>query len=159
MTVCRKAVNKQIGHEVRFLLLFVNVTFVMSNLSIKVTYIVSLFFSFARHKLIKWWCQSFLVCIPVVTCGFRNDHGIVNRLTDYPTAKLPSIGANFWLPNVCMNFLESFLTFSKATILDEDMLYKFWWDPSASEVHVVKPKHQDTNFVLPQWYKDEIFSA
>ena len=120
---------------------------------------VSLFFSFARHKLIKWWCQSFLVCIPVVTCGFRNDHGIVNRLTDYPTAKLPSIGANFWLPNVCMNFLESFLTFSKATILDEDVLYRFWWDPSASEVHVVKPKHQDTNFVMPQWYKDEIFSA
>lgn len=115
--------------------------------------------SFARHKLIKWWCQSFLVCIPVVTCGFRNDHGIVNRLTDYPTAKLPSIGANFWLPNVCMNFLESFLTFSKATILDEDVLYRFWWDPSASEVHVVKPKHQDTNFVMPQWYKDEIFSA
>lgn len=115
--------------------------------------------SFARHKIIKWWCQSFLVCIPVVTCGFRNDHGIVNRLTDYPTAKLPSIGANFWLPNVCMNFLDSFLTFSKATILDEDVLYRFWWDPSASEVHVVKPKHQDTNFVMPQWYKDEIFSA
>ena len=45
MTVCRKAVNKQIGHEVRFLILFVNVTFVMSNLSIKVIYIVYLFFS------------------------------------------------------------------------------------------------------------------
>jgi len=115
--------------------------------------------SFARHKIIKWWCQSFLVCIPVVVCGFRNDHGIVNRLTDYPTAKLPSIGANFWLPNVCMNFLESFLTFSKATIQEEDVLYRFWWDPNAAEVHVVKPRHQDINLVLPQWYKDEIFSA
>jgi len=115
--------------------------------------------SFARHKIIKWWCQSFLVCIPVVVCGFRNDHGIVNRLTDYPTAKLPSIGANFWLPNVCMNFLESFLTFSKATIQEEDVLYRFWWDPNAAEVHVVKPRHQDINLVLPQWYKEEIFSA
>ena len=74
--------------------------------------LISLFFSFARHKLIKWWCQSFLVCIPVVTCGFRNDHGIVNRLTDYPTAKLPSIGANFWLPNVCMNLLSHFISCS-----------------------------------------------
>lgn len=113
--------------------------------------------SFARHKIIKWWCQSFLVCIPVVVCGFRNDQGIVSRLTDYPTAKLPSMGANFWLPNVCMNFLDSFFNFVKATVQDEDVMYRFWWDPNASEVHVVKPRQQDSSLVLPQWYKDEIF--
>lgn len=113
--------------------------------------------SFARHKVIKWWCQSFLVCIPVVVCGFRNDNGLVTRLTDYPTSKLPSIGANFWLPNVCMNFLDAFLTFAKGTVREEDVLYRFWWDPNSTEVHVVKPRHQDTNLVLPEWYKNELF--
>ena len=113
--------------------------------------------SFARHKVIKWWCQSFLVCIPVVVCGFRNDNGIVTRLTDYPTSKLPSIGQNFWLPNVCMNFLDAFLTFAKSTVNEEDVLFRFWWDPNSSEVHVVKPKHQDINLVLPEWYKNELF--
>ena len=55
--------------------------------------------------------------------------------------------------------MMSFLTFSKATIQEEDVLYRFWWDPNAAEVHVVKPRHQDINLVLPQWYKEEIFSA
>ncbi len=114
--------------------------------------------SFARHKLRKWWCQCFLGCIPVVVCGFRNDHGVVTRLTDYPVGKLPSMGANFWLPNVCMNFLDAFLTFAKATVQEEDVLYRFWWDPTASEVHVVKPRHQDVDLVLPRWYKEEIFA-
>ena len=108
---------------------------------------------------IKWWCQTFLVCIPVVVCGFRDDQGIVSRLVDYPCAKLPQVGSNYWLPNVCMNFLEAFLNFAKATVQDEDVLYRFWWDPNSSEVHVVKPRHQDTNLVLPQWYKDEIFAS
>jgi len=115
--------------------------------------------SFARHKIIKWWCQSFLVCIPVVVCGFRNDQGVVSRLTDYPISKLPNQGANFWLPNVCMNFLDAFLSFAKGTVQEEDVLYRFWWDPSAAEVHVVKPRHQDTTLVLPQWYKEEMFSS
>ena len=116
-------------------------------------------FSFARHKIIKWWCQCFLVGIPVVVCGFRNDHGVVSRLTDYPTVKLPSIGSNFWMPNVCMNFLDSFLTFVKGTVQEEDVLFRFWWDPNASEVHVVKPKHQDPSLVLPSWYKEDIFKT
>lgn len=115
--------------------------------------------SFARHKIIKWWCQCFLVGIPVVVCGFRNDHGVVSRMTDYPTVKLPSIGSNFWMPNVCMNFLDSFLTFVKGTVQEEDVLFRFWWDPNASEVHVVKPKHQDPSLVLPSWYKEDIFKT
>ena len=122
-----------------------------------ISHISPFFCSFARHKVIKWWCQSFLVCIPVVVCGFRNDNGLVTRLTDYPTSKLPSIGANFWLPNVCMNFLDAFLSFARSTIKEEDSLYRFWWDPNSTEVHVVKPRHQDTNLVLPEWYKNELF--
>ena len=97
----------------------------------------------------------------MVVCGFRDDHGIVSRLADYPCAKLPSVGANYWLPNICMNFLEAFLNFAKATVQEEDVLYRFWWEPSgnSTEVHVVKPRQQDISICLPQWYRDEIFSS
>lgn len=100
------------------------------------------------------------MCIPVVVCGFRNDFGVVNRLQDYPTVKMPQIGANFWLPNVCMNFLDAFLTFAKSTVQEELVVHRFWWEPNSSagnEVHVVKKKSIDIELVLPNWYKDEIF--
>lgn len=42
-----------------------------------------------KFKLIKWWCQSFLVGIENVICGFRDDHGIVRNLTTYQVAEMP----------------------------------------------------------------------
>ncbi|VVC95411.1 unnamed protein product [Leptidea sinapis] len=35
--------------------------------------------NFRRFKAKKWWCQSFLVGIDTILCGFRNDDGIVER--------------------------------------------------------------------------------
>ena len=56
------------------------------------------------------WAQSFLVGVPKVLCGFRDDDGMVVKLEDYPTMVLPKMGKN-WLPNVCMNFLNQLLAY------------------------------------------------
>ena len=114
-------------------------------------------YSFARYKIIKWWCQCFLVGIPVVICGFRDDDGIVTRIMDYPVARLPKMGENFWLPNVCMNFLDAFFAFTKTSIQEENILYKLSWDPPAREVKVERHRNQDIDIVLPDWYRNEIF--
>ena len=45
--------------------------------------------SFRRYKLMKWWAQSFLVGVPKITCGFRNDDGVVKVLQTFKTSEIP----------------------------------------------------------------------
>ena len=37
----------------------------------------------------KWWAQSFLVGVPKITCGFRNDDGVVKVLQTFKTSEIP----------------------------------------------------------------------
>lgn len=37
----------------------------------------------------KWWAQSFLVGIPKVVCGFRDDDGIIHNLQNFRTVDIP----------------------------------------------------------------------
>ncbi|KAJ8318463.1 hypothetical protein KUTeg_003554 [Tegillarca granosa] len=46
--------------------------------------------NFKRFKLIKWWAQSFLVGIPQIICGFRDDDGIVHRLKKFNVQEIPN---------------------------------------------------------------------
>ncbi|KAL0895670.1 hypothetical protein ABMA27_011749 [Loxostege sticticalis] len=69
--------------------------------------------SFKRFKTKKWWCQSFLVGIDTILCGFRDDNGIVEELKVFPVRELAKMSERFWKPNVCFNFLDTFFTFVK----------------------------------------------
>lgn len=44
--------------------------------------------SFYRHKLLKWWAQSFLPGVPHVVAGFRNPEGFVCSLKTFPTMEM-----------------------------------------------------------------------
>ena len=46
---------------------------------------------FTRFKLIKWWIQSFLVGIPEIICGYRDDDGVVHRLESLQTHRIPDM--------------------------------------------------------------------
>ena len=37
----------------------------------------------------KWWAQSFLVGVPKIVCGFRDDDGIVKNLQHFKTSMIP----------------------------------------------------------------------
>lgn len=41
-----------------------------------------------RKKLLKWWCQSFLVGIEHIVCGFRTNNGNVIDLKKYKVSDL-----------------------------------------------------------------------
>lgn len=47
------------------------------------------YLSFCRFKLLKWWVQSFLVGIPRVLCGFRDDNGLVGTLEEFSVREMP----------------------------------------------------------------------
>ena len=37
----------------------------------------------------KWWAQSFLIGIPKIVCGFRDNEGIVQHLQTFKTVDIP----------------------------------------------------------------------
>lgn len=42
-------------------------------------------------KTLKWWCQSFLVGIREIVVGFREDYGVVSKLSRYETSDFPEM--------------------------------------------------------------------
>uniref|UniRef100_A0A8C5MWR7 Decapping nuclease n=1 Tax=Leptobrachium leishanense TaxID=445787 RepID=A0A8C5MWR7_9ANUR len=111
--------------------------------------------SFNRYKLLKWWCQSFLIGIPLIVAGFRDSEGKVAVLQNYRTSDIPHLirkDQHSWDPAVCMNFCDAFLSFVKNLVTRDDprVVYLFSWEPGRDVTYSV---HTDPNyFILPAWY-------
>lgn len=111
--------------------------------------------SFYRHKLLKWWAQSFLPGVPNVVAGFRNPEGFVSSLKTFPTMKMFDYVRNDrdgWNPSVCMNFCAAFLSFAQSTVVQDDprLVHLFSWEPGGP---VTVSVHRDAPYAfLPIWY-------
>jgi RAT1-interacting protein len=66
-----------------------------------------------ERKLLKFWAQSFLLGVPKIIVGFRDQTGIVHRLEELDTASIPGkvkkVGRGTWDGNICINFAARFL--------------------------------------------------
>lgn len=66
-----------------------------------------------ERKLLKFWAQSFLLGVPKIIVGFRDENGICHSLEELDTASIPgkvmSVGRRSWDGNVCINFTGAFL--------------------------------------------------
>ncbi|KAE8351182.1 RAI1-domain-containing protein [Aspergillus coremiiformis] len=76
-----------------------------------------------ERKLLKFWAQSFLLGVPKIIVGFRDQCGIVHRLEELETASIPNkvkkAGRGTWDGNICINFTSAFLEWLKSTINEE----------------------------------------
>ncbi|KXG51178.1 uncharacterized protein PGRI_067500 [Penicillium griseofulvum] len=76
-----------------------------------------------ERKLLKFWAQSFLLGVPKIIVGFRDENGICRSLEELDTASIPgkvlSVGRRTWDGNVCINFTGAFLEWLKQTINKE----------------------------------------
>lgn len=59
--------------------------------------------SFER-KLQKWFLQSFLLGVPTIVCGFRDEAGILKKMQDFEVKQLPKFVHGAWKPHVMLNF-------------------------------------------------------
>ncbi|XP_038067147.1 decapping and exoribonuclease protein-like [Patiria miniata] len=109
--------------------------------------------SFYRYKLLKWWAQSFLVGIPEVICGFRDDDGVVQEIKHFKTMEMPKHSMGSWDGSVCFNFLLKLLAFIKsvAVIDDPSMVYLFERKPGESVISYTEHRADGQQFI-PEWY-------
>ena len=61
---------------------------------------------FEKHKLLKFWLQSFLANVPSVIVGLRDESGNVTELKTYETKTIHRIvrPRGYWDPTACFNF-------------------------------------------------------
>jgi RAT1-interacting protein len=73
-----------------------------------------------EKKMCRFWAQSFLLGVPHVIIGFRSPHGVLERIEEWETQRIPgfvqSRGMRTWDGNVCINFAAAFLDFLQQTI-------------------------------------------
>jgi RAT1-interacting protein len=66
-----------------------------------------------ERKLMKFWIQSFLLGVPKIIVGFRDQNGTLVRIEEIETAKIPGVakrrGHGAWDGNICINFTAAFL--------------------------------------------------
>ncbi|KAK3828930.1 MAG: RAI1 like PD-XK nuclease-domain-containing protein, partial [Benniella sp.] len=97
--------------------------------------------SFERHKLLKFWAQSFLPGIPTIIVGFRDDDGNVVTVETFKTMEIPRLvrgkeGA--WDTTICINFLDGVFNFLRKIIVvdDPEVTYTIRWDAPFKAIEV-----------------------
>jgi RAT1-interacting protein len=117
-------------------------------------------YSFKRYKLLKWWAQSFLIGVPKIVCGFRDDDGIVKKLETFRTLDIPKQiqdERNMWDPAICLNFLDQFLTWVKEIVTKDNprVCVIVEWNKPFSHITAYEHTEGSGYTVLPDWYLEE----
>ncbi|KAL4976175.1 decapping nuclease rai1 [Aspergillus desertorum] len=106
-----------------------------------------------ERKLLKFWAQSFLLGVPKIVVGFRDQGGILRRLEELETAKIPNrvkkSGRGTWDGNICINFAATFLEWLKSTI-QEGGTWRLRKAEKSSVIEVYRVEESGTGDVLSQ---------
>ena len=66
--------------------------------------------SFERHKMLKFWAQSFALGVRKIVVGFRDDDGFVRKVDRLDTLALPHHARGVWDPQAGIDFLDACLS-------------------------------------------------
>ncbi|XP_076657938.1 decapping and exoribonuclease protein-like isoform X1 [Halictus rubicundus] len=112
------------------------------------------------NSILKWWLQSYLVGIPRIVCGCRNDNGVVTEIREYKLTRLEEGFKNCWDFETCSSFLTAFLERMKATVVRDysECIYKFTYHPERKTIKVdeLKPTPDLEYTFLHLWYIDAV---
>lgn len=110
-----------------------------------------------RFKMFKWWAQCYLIGIPTLVCGYRDDNMVVREIEILKVSDMPKMAKAFWSPDVCLRFLNRFLDFVKLNVTEDDpnVMYEFDWEPH-KDITVRKTATSPDRFVIPKWFIDSL---
>lgn len=76
---------------------------------------------FFIKKTLRFWLQSFLLGVPKIVVGFRDQQGMLKRVEEMETSALPAVAkrAGSWDGNVAINFGAAVLEWLKQSITDQ----------------------------------------
>lgn len=83
---------------------------------------------------------------------------MVNEIEALQIQIFPDLAQEYWSANVCINYLNRFLSFAKkcVTIDDPRVVYQFQFKPG-HDVKCVRLTTPGKYQILPQWYIREFF--
>lgn len=114
--------------------------------------------NYLRYKLPKWWCQSYLVGVRKIYCGFRTEEGHVKKIEELLVKDIPKMCQNHWLPNVMFNFCADFMALVCDTLEKVDCphtVFQFHYDRNANRYITYEVFEGKNKFsFLPETYID-----
>ncbi|XP_058793959.1 decapping and exoribonuclease protein-like [Phymastichus coffea] len=112
---------------------------------------------FYKKKLLKWWCQNFLVGIEQIVCGTRTNSGLVFEIDTINVSDMPKIAKNLWSASESMNFCNRFLNHLKNVVTEDcsKCIYKFEFKLNRNIEMQILPALSNFSF-LSNWYKEEV---
>ncbi|GAB7360091.1 hypothetical protein MBLNU230_g7855t1 [Neophaeotheca triangularis] len=109
-----------------------------------------------ERKLLSYWAQSFLLGVPKIVVGFRDDNGNLMASEELETQKLPGLVKNrmshSWDGNICLEFSAELLAFLKTTIVGEGV-WRIKRNKGTGNVEVSQVEASGTGDILSEDFK------
>ncbi|KAF7723121.1 Dom-3 Z [Apophysomyces ossiformis] len=101
--------------------------------------------NFDRHKLLKFWAQSYLIGVPRIVCGFRDDQGRIESLETFKTKEIPTMApeiSGLWKPEVCLNFANHVLQWIRLVVKEDDptVTYFIEWKKPWTQLTITRER-------------------
>ncbi|KAK6534715.1 decapping endonuclease targeting mRNA [Arthrobotrys megalospora] len=99
-----------------------------------------------EKKLQRFWAQSFLLGVPKIIIGFRDDHGILKNVEIKETQGIPveirkahvaqGLGPPPWNGNVAINFTTAFLEWLRGVLVNKEGLWRIRYQQRGDRIEV-----------------------
>ncbi|KAK6350709.1 decapping endonuclease targeting mRNA [Orbilia javanica] len=111
-----------------------------------------------EKKLQRFWAQSFLLGVPKIIIGFRDDYGILKNVEIKETQGIPTgirkahaaqgLGPPPWNGNVAINFTTAFLEWLKGVLAGKEGLWRIRYQQRGSRIEVFQVQESGSAGVL-----------
>jgi RAT1-interacting protein len=109
-----------------------------------------------ERKLCKFWAQSFLLGVPTIVVGFRDDEGFLTRITKLETQKIPGQVARTegtWNGNLCINMTNQFLELLRETVMGKDGVWRIKRGKNSKVITIERVEETGTGSVISAAFK------
>ncbi|KAL1430199.1 hypothetical protein MTO96_015266 [Rhipicephalus appendiculatus] len=116
-------------------------------------------FNMRRHKLWKWWSQSYIMGMKRVICGCRDREGFVRSLMEFDVDTMHEQCEQecLWFRAQGLNFLDKFLSFVRSNMRRDEprVVYLFTYEPGLERVTCKRLDAPGEYEVLPDWFLNQ----